>query len=198
MVRTALVAMVASFALQAFAVANPRQNDPGEGRRGARRHEGGPPPSEAEIRHAMERVMITQMRKVLQLTPEQESRILPQVKQLLEERRRFASRRRARLAYLRAAVLDEEAEEAAIEKALADVRNIEAGFRERENELRQGLNAELSPRQQAQLLFFERRFRGKMQQRIREAMRRNRGERPGRVPVGGEDPFSEFEDWEDE
>ncbi len=195
--RCALVALVTGLALHAGLEAAPRQ--------------GGPPPGEAEIRHAVERVMISKLREVLQLTPEQEDSVLPLVQELIEARRQFASRRRARMAYLQAAMLDEEADERAIEEALADVREVERGFREREDELRRRIGAGLTPRQEARMLFFERHFRRVMQRRVRELMReragaRHEGARPRggprdperEGPFGAEDPFSDLEDWGEE
>ena len=71
---------------------------------------------------------------VAQLTPEQQGEVLPQVHALLEARRRFATRRRSRLAYLKAAMLDEDADEATIEEALRGVRGVERSFHDRERE----------------------------------------------------------------
>jgi hypothetical protein len=206
--RSGLVTMVAALALQVGVAAAPRQDD-AAGRRAPARREGGPPPNEAELREAMRRVMISRMKEVLQLTPEQEGQVLPQVHALLEARQRFATRRRSRLAYLQAAMLDEDADDGAIEEALQNVREVERSFRDREAELRHSINAELTPRQQARMMFFERHFRRVMQRRVREALQQGAGPRGGRGRHGGpdrpgmDDPFEgdalfDLEGWEEE
>jgi hypothetical protein len=190
--RSGLVTMVAALALQVGVAAAPRQDD-AAGRRAPARREGGPPPNEAELREAMRRVMISRMKEVLQLTPEQEGQVLPQVHALLEARQRFATRRRSRLAYLQAAMLDEDADDGAIEEALQNVREVERSFRDREAELRHSINA----------------FRRMMQRRVREALQQGAGPRGGRGRHGRpdrpgmDDPFEgdalfDLEGWEEE
>jgi hypothetical protein len=206
--RGGLATLVAALALQVGVAAAPHQDGAG-GRRPPGRREGGPPPNKAEIREVMEQLMISRMREVLQLTPEQQGEVLPQVHALLEARRRFATRRRSRLAYLQAAMLDEDADEGSIEEALQKVREVERSFHDREAELRRSINTELTPRQQARMIFFERHFRRVMQRRVRQVMRQ--GVDPGRGPgrhgglgrSGEEDPFEgdalfDLDDWEEE
>lgn len=205
-IRGALLALAAAVVLQAGVVVTPAQQRSG----GEQFAEGGPPPDPTEIRQAMERVMISRVREVLELTPDQEARVMPRLRELLEERHLYASRRRAKMAYLRAAMMDEEVEEGAIAKALSEVREVERGFREREAGLRDSIAEALTPRQQAKLLFFERHFRNVMQKRVRALMRQRGGERARRGPRGrpgqpggqdpfwGEDPFSDPDGWGEE
>ena len=204
--RGALVTLAAAIVLQAGVVVALAQQRSG----GARFREGGPPPDPTEIRQAMERVMISRLKEVLELTPNQEARVMPRLRELLEERHLYASRRRTKMAYLRAAMMDEEAEEAAIADALSEVREVERGFRQREDGLRDAIGEALTPRQQAKLLFFERRFRKMMQRRVRDLMRQRGGERgergshgrPGQRgaqdPFWGDESLSDPDDWGEE
>ncbi|MFQ5876505.1 MAG: hypothetical protein ACE5JH_02260 [Acidobacteriota bacterium] len=202
------VLLVASGGLRAAPVQGPPRGDrPRPAAPG-----GEPPVTPEEVREAMEYLMIARMKRVLQLTPRQEEQVIPQMQQLLDARRRFAEQRRARLRSLRALLRDPSAGDAAIERLLAEIREGESAYRRREMELRGGIAAELGPRQQARLLFFERRFHGAMQRRLREAFRRGIGPRPH--PLGGpgpgrppgpadrpgahDDPLDDLDPWEEE
>lgn len=131
----------------------------------------GGPPNQAEMREAMEQLMIVRMKRVLRLTPQQESRVVPRMQALLDARREFAARRRPLLSHLRALASDETADEKQIDKALRDLHTMDAQFRERQQGLRDAINAELTARQQARLFFFEERFRKGIQKRLQAAMR---------------------------
>lgn len=155
----------------------------------------GPPPDE-ELRATMEQMMLHRLKTVLRLSSEQTKRVMPRFEKLLNARRVFAHERRAARSHLRAVMIDETADEAAVEKALRDLETIERRFHDQQLGVRDTINGELSPRQQAQLRFFEENFRRKMQQRLREAAaqrRRARGEAgPGRRrdrARPGQDPF---------
>lgn len=91
---------------------------------------------------------------------------MPRVEKLQAARHEFATARRAAVSHLRAVMNDETASPAEVEKALREVRSIESSFRDREEGLRADINADLDPRQQARLYFFEVRFRRDMQRRI--------------------------------
>ncbi len=106
-------------------------------------------------------------------------------------------------------MLDEDADEGTIEEALQKVREVERSFHDREADLRRSINAELTPRQQARMIFFERHFRRVMQRRVRQAMRQGADPRRGPGRHGGpgrsgeEDPFEgdalfDLDDWEEE
>jgi len=146
---------------------------------------GGPGPGgpmvDDEMRAALEQVMKVRLKKVLQMTPEQEERVMPRVERLQTARRDFATRRRAAVSHLRSVMIDATARPAEVEKALREVRGIESSFRDQEESLRGDINAELDPRQQAQLYFFEVRFRRDMQRRLLDGG----GPGPGPGPGGG-------------
>jgi len=119
-----------------------------------------------EMRAALEQVMRVRCKQVLQLTPEQEAKVMPRVEKLQAERHEFATARRAAVAHLRTVMNDDTASPAEVEKALEKVRRLESDFRDREESLRADINADLDPRQQARLYFFEKRFRRDMQRRL--------------------------------
>ncbi len=146
----------------------------------------GGPPNQAEMREAMEQLMIVRMKRVLRLTPQQESRVVPRMQALLDARREYAARRRPLLSHLRTLATDETADEKQIDKALHDLHAMDAQFRERQQGLRDAINSELTARQQARLFFFEERFRKGIQKRLQAAMR------PG-PPRGGGDGLDDDE-----
>ncbi len=188
------------------------QDAPARGRPGGPAGKGpGGPPTADEMREVMEQLMIVRMKKALQLTPRQEGLVIPRVQEMLDARRGFAARRRASVARLRALILDENADDKEIAAALKEVHAIEREFRQREGELRASIDGDLTPGQQARLLFFEDRFRRAMQQRLREGAggppgaRRRAGAEGGRPPGAGpgpsppdEDPLDDPGSWEDE
>jgi hypothetical protein len=139
------------------------------------------PPTPEEIREAMEQLMIVRMKKAVQLTPEQEGRVVPKMQQLLEARRQHAARRREGMGRLHRLVRDEGASDAAIGRALREVATLQQESRRREDDLRAAINSDLGPRQQARLMVFEARFRRLMQRRLQEAA----GRRPGGPPEWG-------------
>jgi hypothetical protein len=144
-----------------------------------------------EMREAMEQVMIVRMKRALALSADQEARVVPRLQALLEARRQHASRRRAALLRLRALVQSESAEDEEIGKALGEVQSIERDFRAQEEGLRAEMSRGLAPRQQAQMMFFEERFRRFMQRRMQEAMGRHPGQAGApqrRRPGGGPPP----------
>jgi len=156
----ALAADLGAAAARGRGASPPRAGGPGR--------PGGPVVDE-EMRAALEQVMKVRLKQVLQLTPEQEERVMPRVDRLQQARRDFATRRRAAVAHLRAVMSDQASRPADIEKALQEVRDLESSFREREASLRGEIDAELDPRQQARLYFFEVRFRREMQRRLVDA-----------------------------
>jgi hypothetical protein len=88
-------------------------------------------------------------------------------------------------------VLGDSAEDEEIGRALGEVQSIERDFRAQEEGLRAEVNRGLAPRQQAQMMFFEERFRRFMQRRMQEAMGRHPGPGDGpqrRRPGGGPPP----------
>lgn len=143
---------------------------------------GAGPGGDEEMRAALEQVMLVRLKRTLELTPEQEGRVMPRIENLLASRREFAPRRREAVAHLKAVMGDPAASDAEIQKALKAVHETDDAFRQREQELKRDVDRELSPRQQARLYFFEEHFRRAMQRRMLEAKQRDG---PGRTQPAG-------------
>jgi Spy/CpxP family protein refolding chaperone len=135
------------------------------------------------MRAAMEQVMMVRLKQALQLTPEQEPRVMPKVQHMVDVRRDYAIRRRGAVSHLRALLADETADDAAVEKGLRDLEKLDQSFREQEQGLRHDLSADLTPRQEARMYFFARHFRRSMEHRMQEAMERRRGGLPPTSPA---------------
>jgi Spy/CpxP family protein refolding chaperone len=142
----------------------------------------------------MEQVMMVKLKQVLQLTPEQEPRVMPKVQHMMDARRDYAMRHRGAVSHLRALLADETADDAAVEKGLRDLEKLDQSFREQEQGLRHDLSADLTPRQQARMYFFARHFRRSMQHRMQEAMERRRAGLPPAAPA----PEADEDDQQDE
>jgi len=138
-----------------------------------------------EMRAALEQVMRVRCKQALQLTPDQEARVMPRVEKLQAARHEFATARRAAVAHLKSVMNDQNASPADVERALREVRSIESAFHDREEGLRADINADLDPRQQARLYFFEMRFRRDMQRRILDGGGPWRGPGPRGGPEAG-------------
>jgi hypothetical protein len=151
-----------------------------QGRPGPRPGTG--PGGDEEMRAALEQVMLVRLKRTLELTPDQEGRVMPRIESLLAARRQFAPRRREAVAHLKAVMTDPASSDAEIQKALRGVHEMDDGFRQQEQGLKRDVDRELSPRQQARLYFFEEHFRHAMQRRMMEAMQRGG---PGRTQPRG-------------
>ncbi|HYV85475.1 MAG TPA: hypothetical protein VFB49_06165 [Patescibacteria group bacterium] len=169
-------------------LASPARAQDGPAPRPAPRPGAGPGGDE-EMRAALEQVMLVRLKRTLELSVEQEARVMPKVEGLLAARRGYAPKRREAVAHLKAAMIDPASSEAQIQKALKNVHDMDDAFRQQEEGLRREVDRELTSRQQARLYFFEEHFRRAMQRRMMEAMQRGR---PGRVPAPG--PAADLDD----
>jgi len=141
----------------------------------------------AEVREAMDQMVLARMKVALRLSPEQEEKIVPRMRELMQVRRDQAAQRRLALARLRVLVLDGTAGYREIAQALRAVRAGDDEFRAREAGLRGAIDRELTPRQQARMVFFEARLRRMMQRRLQEAMAGEGRPGPGGQPGDDED-----------
>ena len=139
---------------------------------------GAGPGGDEEMRAALEQVMLVRLKRTLELTPDQEGRVMPKIENLLAARRQFAPRRREATAHLKAVMTDPASSDAEIQKALKGVHDMDDAFRQQEQGLKRDVDRELNPRQQARLYFFEEHFRRAMQRRMMEAMQRGGPGRP--------------------
>lgn len=160
---------------------------------------GGPADARAdeEMREAIEQVMLTRLKKVLEMTPEQEQRVMPRVEKLQQARRGFHDDRRVAVSHLRALMIDETARPEDLDKALKEVRTLESSFRHREEAMRAEIDRELEPRQRAKLYFFEDKFRRQMQRRLHDSLLARPGGGPDRGP-GPEAPPPDSDDAPDD
>ncbi len=161
-----------------------------EGRPSGRPRAPGEPDRPEEMRRAMEQMVIARLTEALHLTEEQEASVIPRFEDLMQARREHAAKRRTAMMRLRSFLLDETASDAEIVMAQKEVQTIEEDFRDREGKLRSALDAGLTPRQQARLVFFEERIRRVMQRRMQDAMGRGgeRGPERGKRPPSGRRP----------
>jgi hypothetical protein len=143
---------------------------------------GAGPGADEEMRAALEQVMLVRLKRTLDLSPDQEARVMPKVENLLAARRGIAPKRREAVAHLKAVMTDPNASDGEIQKALKKVHDMDDAFRQQEQGLRNDVDRELTSRQQARLYFFEEHFRRAMQRRMMEAMQRGgrgRAQSPG-------------------
>jgi hypothetical protein len=140
------------------------------------------------MREAIEQVMLVRLKKVLEMTPEQEQRVMPRVEKLQEARRGFHDQRRIAVSHLRALMIDETARPEDLDKALREVRSLESSFRHKEESMRAEIDQELEPRQRARLYFFEDHFRRQMQRRLHDSLLPGSGGTPPGGPGRGPGP----------
>lgn len=125
------------------------------------------PEEEREIRETMLTLMSLKMKQQLDLTEEQERDIMPLLEELQEIRGNARRDHRSRMEELRRLVEDPGSSDRDIEAALDQLRSSQRATEARQREVREEIDRNLSVRQQAQMLFFEARFRREMEHRIR-------------------------------
>jgi len=135
-----------------------------------------------DLAETLEIYMIAKMKRDLSLTRDQEEKLVPLVQDLSEARR---ERRRARfldMTRLRPLAEDPASSEDEIRRVLSHLENGEKIFRTREAGTLDQVRAVLGPRQQAQFIFFQERFRKEMQQKLRQFRDGAAQDRPLRGP----------------
>jgi len=143
----------------------------------------GPGDGEADaVAETVEIYMIAKMKKALDLSREQEEKVVPLIQDLGEARRGFQRDRRLSMMKLRSLLEDPKSSDADLTKALNQIHDGERRFRDTEEKTHQQMRAVLTARQQAQFLIFLERFQSEMQQRVRRL--RGRGQGPQGDPVG--------------
>jgi hypothetical protein len=135
-----------------------------------------PPADAGTMREAIQVLMISSMKKALELTRDQEQEVVPRVEQVFEEREKYAMQRRQALQVLQARLAEESVAEKDFRDGVAHLDDLERLHRDLELRLRSEIDRSLNARQRAQLRLFVPRFRKQMQMRIDEARRqRSRG-----------------------
>jgi len=153
----------------------------------ARQRPPGPPPDAGlgsegqeagDLQETLEIYMIAKMKRALALTPDQERRVIPLVQDLSDSRRRFHKDRRLALMALQPLAEDPNSTEPEIRAVLGRLDKAETSFRSDEYRSIDQIRALLTPRQQAQFMIFQERFRMEMQQRLREFRQQGPGGPP--------------------
>lgn len=151
---------------------------PGRGPQGPPGPAMGPDGEEGDdLVETVEIYMLAKMKRALDLSREQEEKMVPLVQELGEARRTLHRTRRLSIMKLRPLVEETGTPDSAFTKILAEMRDSETAFREREERTHQEIASVLSPRQQAQFLLFQEKFQMEMQQRLRR-LRGMRGQGP--------------------
>jgi len=141
-------------------------------------------PDADDLDETVQIYMLARMKKSLSLTRDQEEKIVPLIQDLSDVRRRHFRERRLDMMRLRPLVEDSSSSEEEIGRILAHMDEGEKAFRSAEARSLDQVKTVLHPRQQAQFIFFQERFRNEMQERFR----RFRGGGPDGAPRGGGRP----------
>lgn len=140
---------------------------------------GGPrglPAEEAEdLVETLEIYMIAKMKRALDLSPEQQERVIPLIEDLSASRRAFNHERRLVLMRLRPLVEDPQASDAEIRESLARMDRAESEFKEKERRSLEAIRSALTPRQEAKFILFRERFRREIQERLQRLRREMHG-----------------------
>jgi len=147
-----------------------------------------------DLAETLEIYMIAKMKRDLSLTRDQEEKIVPFIQDLSAARREHRRERFLDMARLRPLSEDPASSEEEIRRVLTRMEESEKSFRTREAGALDQVRAVLSPRQQAQFIFFQERFRKEMQQRLRQFRDGATQDRPPRGPRGpGSSPLPDDE-----
>ena len=135
----------------------------------------------ADMRETLQVLMVSSMKRALQLTREQEREVVPKVQRVFDERERYARVRRDAMRDLQQKLVEESLPEKAYLDVVSRLDDLEKVHRELELHLRAEIDRSLNARQQAQMRVFVPRFRRQLQLRIEEA-RRARSPREAPIP----------------
>lgn len=155
-----------------------------------------PPRDPGEVRETIQILMISSMKKALELTRDQEKEVVPRVEQVFEEREKYAMQRREALQVLQARLAADSVPEKDYREGVSRLDDLERAHRDLELRLKLEIDRSLNARQRAQLRVFVPRFRKQMQMRIDEA-RRLRAQFPV-APTPALPPRAEDDDQDDE
>jgi Spy/CpxP family protein refolding chaperone len=154
---------------------------------------GAPPEEEAlgvegaepgeDLRETIEIYMLARMKQELELTADQEERLVPLVQDLSASRHRFRKERRLALMRLRPLAEDPATSESTLRAELERIQEAETSFREEECRRMDRIREILSTRQEARFVLFIEQFVTDMQRRLRQMRQLHGGPGPG--PGGG-------------
>ncbi len=141
----------------------------------------------ADLRETMEIYMLAKMKRSLELSQEQEERLVPVIQDLSAARQRFRQERRLALTRLGPLADDPATGESTLRAELERLQEAEKAFRGEEGRHMDQIREILSTRQEAQFVVFIEQFMHDMQRRLRQ-MKQLHGD-PGRgAPLPGAGP----------
>ncbi|MEE9219186.1 MAG: hypothetical protein V3U98_08975 [Acidobacteriota bacterium] len=163
---------------------------------------GAPAPPEEEIgdlRETIQLLMLSRLKRALDLSPEQEQQVLPLLDHLEQSRQQLRRQNRRATRELRR-LLEADAPEERLEERLQQVRELRRGFEAERQRIEEEIARQLTPHQQARLLVFMQDFRRRLHERLsrhrdrlRQSMppegRRRYGRRPEPEEPWPDDPF---------
>ncbi len=148
------------------------------------------PPGQQEMRpgggpgngEALRNLRMWKLMQALKLTDAQTPKVLPKIQKMEEARHQFQKDRMEHLKALREAVRQASPDEKTIRRSIDGMRKSRDKFHSEEARLFDDVAGDLTPRQVADLLLFEERFRREVGQALRNMGSRRQGE--GRAPAG--------------
>ncbi len=120
-----------------------------------------------DLQETVEIYMIAKMKRFLDLTDDQERKVIPAVEELNNSRRQMMKKRRLTLMKLMPLVEEDAGDDAETARLLDQLDALDRDFRQEEIKARDTIRAALTPRQQARFVVFQERFRHEMQERLR-------------------------------
>ena len=153
------------------------------------------PPGQQEMRpgggpgngEALQNLRMWKLMQALKLTDAQTPKVLPKIQKMEEARRQFQKERTEQLKALREAVRQASPDEKTIRRSIEAVRKSRDKFHSEEARLFDDVAGDLTPRQLADLLLFEERFRHEVRHAIRGMGREaeKAGKKAGKKRFGG-------------
>ncbi len=161
---------------------------PAPGNRPRDRERLGPGRGQQEFQEMQDAYLVMLVQKQMALKDEQFARLLPLVRQLQDDRRAFAERRRKDLVELRRLFDSGNATEVQVGDLLSDLKSIEIERPAAEHKSLQAIDAVLSPVQQAQYRVVEAEVERKLGELLARTRARAFGAQPGQRRQGGARP----------
>jgi hypothetical protein len=133
-----------------------------------------PPPGaptsqvDEELRQTMQELMVLRMRKTLELSAEQEEKVVPLFTEVTTLRREHARKRMEGMRTLNILMTDPGAEDDLLAQRIEALDRDQDDFIETERRLTREIRSHLTVRQRAKLMGFEERFRSEMRTRFQE------------------------------
>ena len=129
---------------------------------------GGPSPRVEEFRETLTILMMTRMKSELNLTKDQSEVVFPKIEDLEKSRQESAQTHRHLAMSLKTLLLDPSAKDADFARIVDTLTALDEADRRRDQAFFTDVRKILSPRQQAQFLDFRQRFRGWLEERMRD------------------------------